>query len=193
MITAGIKKGKSMNEETLIEKLKERDPNALELLITQYNKYVCSVIIRTLGDYYCIEDVKELASDVFMAVWEHISALRTGKVKAYIGTIARNKTKDFLRKNHTLNMDLDEILALPGGETPESQFLKKEQDKIVRDAILRMPPLDREIFLRYYYYLQPTAKIATAVDMNESTVRVHLMRGRNKLKQSLLKEGIERI
>jgi RNA polymerase sigma-70 factor (ECF subfamily) len=60
----------------------------------------------------------------------------------------------------------------------------------VRQAVLELPQPDREIFLRYYYYLQTSSQIAEAMGMEDSTVRGRLMRGRNHLKQMLLKEGI---
>lgn len=179
-----------MTEENLIKRMKRQKPDALEALIQQYNNYVCTIIINTLGSGYNMEDVKELASDVFMAVWTHADSLHVGKVKSYIGTTARNKSKDFLRKRKTLEMDLDEVPMLTDGQTPESQLLKQEQIKVVREAVLNMPQPDREIFLRYYYYLQTSVHIAEAMGMADSTVRGRLKCGRARLKQALLKEGI---
>ena len=49
---------------------------------------------------------------------------------------------------------------------------------------------DREIFLRYYYYLQSSAEIAQAMGMGASAVRARLMRGRNVLRNKLCKEEI---
>ena len=179
-----------MTEEALIKRLKRQRPDALEAMIQQYNNYVCTIIINTVGTGFNMEDVKELASDVFMAVWNHADSLHTGKVKSYIGTTARNKSKDFLRKRKTLEMDIDEIPMLTSGQTPESQLLKQEQIKAVRMAVLNMTEPDREIFLRYYYYLQTSIQIADAMNMEANTVRGRLKRGREKLKQVLLKEGI---
>jgi RNA polymerase sigma-70 factor (ECF subfamily) len=44
---------------------------------------------------------------------------------------------------------------------------------------------DREIFLRHYYYYQGVSRIAEEMDMNVSTVKTHLARGRQKLKSIL--------
>jgi RNA polymerase sigma-70 factor (ECF subfamily) len=179
-----------MTEEKLLHRLRRHKQDALEALIGQYNNYVCAVIINTLGQNFSQEDVKEIASDVFLAVWDHADAIHLGKLKAYLGTAARNKSKDFRRKQQTLPMDLDEVPALTDGKTPESQLLRQEQQELVRKAVLELPQPDREIFLRYYYYLQTSAQIAEAMGMEDSTVRGRLMRGRNHLKQMLLKEGI---
>ena len=60
-----------MTEEKLLEGLKQQKSEALEALILQYNRYVAAVIAVILGTSCCREDVEELASDVFVAVWNH--------------------------------------------------------------------------------------------------------------------------
>ena len=179
-----------MTDEMLLARLKRHKPDALDALIQKYNSYVCAIIIRTLGENYEIEDVKELASDVFLAVWNHADSILSDNLKSYLAMTARNKTLDFLRKSRILPMDIDELPALSDGNTPEAQVLKHEQAQIVRKAVLDMPQPDREIFLRYYYYLETSTQIAAAMGMDDSTVRGRLMRGRNRLKQALIKEGI---
>ena len=44
---------------------------------------------------------------------------------------------------------------------------------------------DRDIFLRFYYYYQSIEDIALEMDINLSTVKSKLRRGRGKLKQTL--------
>lgn len=51
-----------------------------------------------------------------------------------------------------------------------------------------MTPVDREIFLRYYYYLQPAPEIAQAMGLTHGAVRTRLSRGRAALKKILLQE-----
>ena len=50
-------------------------------------------------------------------------------------------------------------------------------------------PVDREVFLRFYFYCQKTAAIAADMALNESTVRTKLNRGRAKLRDFLIREG----
>ena len=179
-----------MTEEKLLKGLRSRQPAALEELISQYNRYVATILTAVLGTNARTEDVEELASDVFVAVWNHADALKPGKVKAYIGAAARNTAKSFLRKQRKLPMDEDELLEIAERQTPEHTLLKKERRKLVQEAVLRMEQPDREIFLRYYYYLQSSTEIAQAMGMGASTVRVRLMRGRNVLRNILCKEEI---
>lgn len=180
-----------MTEEKLLEGLRNQEPEALEALILQYNRYVAAVIAAILGTSCRREDVEELASDVFIAVWNHAEALHLGKVKAYLGVTARNAAKSFLRRQKRLPMDDDEIFAPVSGTTPEHALLKKEQAKLVQEAVDSMGQPDREIFLQYYYYLQTSAQIGKALGMSAGAVRARLMRGRETLKRTLWKEEIQ--
>lgn len=179
-----------MTEEKLLSRMKKRDSRALERMIDQYSAYVASVIGAVLGESRRTEDVEELASDVFLSVWNHAGQVTPGKLRPYLGAAARNAAKSFLRKRRELPMDLDEVPGLTAGDDPEDQVLLREQARLVREAVLEMEQPDREIFLRRYYYLQSSTQIAQAMDMEPGTVRIRLMRGRNVLKQKLWKEDI---
>ena len=177
-----------MDEEALLRQLRRRKPEALEQLIRQYNGYVAAIIRGILGPAYSDMDVEELVSDVFIALWNHAEALKPGHTKAYIGATARNHAKSFLRKRQILPMDLDALPPLTSGDSPEEQFLVQEQARLVREAVEQMGEPNREIFLRYYYYFQPTAQIAQALNMEPGAIRARLMRGRDALKATFWKE-----
>ena len=62
----------------------------------------------------------------------------------------------------------------------------------VRQAVDSLPGPDREIFLRHYYYAQTVQEISRQMNINESTVKTRLRRGRGKLKDILTREGFLR-
>ena len=81
------------------------------------------------------------------------------------------------------------LVTLPdGANAPEQELLRRERQARVRAAIEAMSPVDREIFLRYYYYLQPAPEIAQAMGLTHGAVRTRLSRGRAALKKILLQE-----
>lgn len=179
-----------MTEERWINRMKKRDVRGLEKLIQRYNSYVTAIVAAVLGAQGSREDVEELVSDVFLAIWDHADVLTPGKLQPYLGAAARNRAKSFLRRNRELPMDLDEIPALTDGQTPENRLLRQEQSRLVRESVLGMREPDREIFLRYYYYLQTSGQIAAAMGLTDSNVRVRLMRGRTALKETLCGKGV---
>ena len=85
-------------------------------------------------------------------------------------------------------MPLPEDAVLVDPHTPESLLERRERAARVRSALLAMEPVDREIFLRFYYYYEKIAQIAAAMGLTESAVKSRLSRGREKLKSRLLAE-----
>ena len=69
---------KVLTEEKLLRGLRSRQPAALEAMIAQYNRYVATILTAVLGANAQKEDVEELSSDVFVAVWNHADALKPG-------------------------------------------------------------------------------------------------------------------
>ncbi len=74
---------------------------------------------------------------------------------------------------------------------PEESLLIREQAALAQQAIREMPEPDREIFLRHYYYFQTIAQIAGEMQLNGSTIKTKLRRGREKLKRTIQKGGYD--
>ena len=174
-----------MDEPKALKKLKKGDEAALVWFMDRYAPYVRAILTAMLGAED--PDREELASDVFFALWTHREKVVPGKVKSWLGTVARNRARDRLRKRKPdLPLEEDALtLTCPG---PEEAMGETEEAAFLRAAVLAMEERDRDIFLRHYYLCQTVETIARTLDMNPSTVKTRLRRGREKLKQAL-KEG----
>lgn len=181
---------KKESDAQLICRMQAGDDKALELLMDKYGSYVYRVIANVLLNAGSASDAEELTSDTFYAVWTHVGSIDARNLKSYLAVTARNKAKSFLRKHRELPMDLDTI-PLSNGISLEDHAVEKELKQLLKQAIDKMRPQDRDIFLRYYYYLQTTSQISQLLNIPHSTVRSRLMRGRKKLQKILTKEGFE--
>lgn len=177
-----------MTDEQAVRLLQKQDPQALHWMITRYHCYVSSVICMVLGSRCRPQDAEELAADVFYSVFSHAAGISSGKLRAYLGASARNRAKDFLRRQQPLQADLDELTLPDPADGPENDLLRRERQQRVRQALAQLSPDDREIFLRYYYYLQPAPQIAQAMGLTHGAVRTRLSRGRAVLKTYLSQE-----
>ena len=72
---------------------------------------------------------------------------------------------------------------------PAEAVEQAERAELIRALLNGLPPQDRAIFLRHYYYGQTAADIGAALAMPPSTVKVRLHRGRRKLKELLMERG----
>lgn len=179
-----------MREHSALRKLKKRDPEGLRELMALYTPYVSAVVWGILGGAMSPQDCEEVASDVFLAAWEQCEDLRPGKARAWLGAVARNKAKNKLRD---LGRDLpleEDTLDLPAPGDLCDDLARAEEEALVRRAVDRLSPRDREVFLRHYFYGQTVERISAEMDLNPSTVKTKLRRGREKLKQILTKEGL---
>ena len=179
-----------MREETILRKMRDRDPAGLEALMDRYLPYVSAVVWTILRGSMSAEDGEETASDVFLAAWEQAGELQPGRVKAWLGAVARHKAKNKLRRaGRTLPLE-DDVLDIPGPGDPAGELDQAEERALVRRALFSLPEPEQEIFLRHYYYAQSVKEIAAALALNESTVKTKLRRGRFKLKELLTKEEL---
>lgn len=179
-----------MREAVLLHKLKSGAPSGLEALMDIYTRYVSAIVWNILRGAMSPEDAEEVVSDVFLAAWNQSSDLRPGHVKSWLGAVARNKAKNKLRQmGQTLSLE-DDILNIPGLDHLTEDLERKEECRIVRQAVDSLPVKEREVFLRHYYYAQTIKEIALNMALNESTVKTKLRRGRMKLKELLTKGGV---
>lgn len=177
-----------MEESEALERLQKGEEQALEWLIDRYAPYVNTVVYNIIGGVVLPGDVEEASADVFLVLWRNAEKIQPGKVKAYLGAAARNKAREKLRGlGRTLPLEEDALVM----DHPEHQLERKEQAELVRGAVEAMEQTDREIFLRHYYYFQPLAQIGSELDMNLSTVKTRLRRGREKLKEELRRRGYD--
>ncbi|MBQ3090616.1 MAG: sigma-70 family RNA polymerase sigma factor [Oscillospiraceae bacterium] len=178
-----------MDEKDCVRALREGNLSALEALMDRYSAYVYTVAASILRSSMTEEDIEEVVSDVFFALWKHRKALRApDRVKSWLGRTARNMAVNKLRQKRPV-LELEDDLLSPEEETMDDHLSRQERQHRVEQALREMESRDREIFLRHYYCCQSVREIAPAVGLSVSAVKTRLFRGRSKLREWLLKGG----
>ena len=173
-----------MTDAKALALLQKGDQQALEWFIDRYSAYVGTIVNIILQDSMSRADVEEVTADVFVTFWKSAGKLLPLNLKAYLGRVARSLALQKLRER-TKELPLDEDILILEEDSLIEKLDQEARDRIVREAVLSMPQPDREIFLRFYYYCQTIPVIAEKLDMNPSTVKTRLKRGREKLRQQL--------
>ena len=177
-----------MTEAVLLSQLKKGDSRALNTIMAKYGPYVQTIAANITIPPLQPEDVEEVASDVFLALWNNVGSVKDGKLKAWLAAVTRNTAKNKLRSNH-LALPLEEDYFILNVPEMEDELLEKELKKLTRKAVKSLPEPEHSIFVRHYFLYQKTDEIAAALDINASTVRSKLLRGREKLKEYLSERG----
>jgi RNA polymerase sigma-70 factor (ECF subfamily) len=169
----------------LLRGLRSGNESALERVVERYTAYVCVIVRNTAGSALTREDVEEVASDVFLALWDN--AERADSLKAYIAATARNKARNKLREAAE-SLPLDDGVLADGGAALDEALISEDERQTVKSAVLSMEETDREIFLRHYYGSQSVSDIARETGVSKAAVKQRLVRGRKKLRLVLEKE-----
>lgn len=178
------------DEQKLLTNLKKRKRGSLEKVINLYTPYVSVVVYNTVGAVLSKEDIEEVVSDVFVSLWQNAENLDSEKgcIRTYIGTAARNRSKNKLRKNF-LCSELNENVT-DSFNDPNTEFEVKEEREILINLIKSLGEPDSEIFFRYYYYEERISGISEVTGIPAGTIKTKLARGRRKLKKALMQKEV---
>lgn len=181
----------AIDEKALVRALQRRQRHALHQIIDCYTGYVTTVACHALGPGRSHEDLEEIVSDVFLALWQHADRLDADKpLRPYLAAIARNRAVDRLRAAAP-SLPLEEALQAASCPGPEEAAEQAEAQDALTQAVLSLGEPERTLCLRYYYEGQPLKEIAAALGLKEATAKTKLHRARKQLKELLSKGGID--
>lgn len=177
-----------METENAQRQLRKYDTATLEVVMQTYTPYVFAILRRKLGSLAEAEDVEELASNVFFALWQHRKRLRPDRLRPWLAKVATNEARSWLRKNRLKTVSAEDMLEL---EDRMSERLEDETERrlLVQDALEQLDAQTRQMLLRFYAQRQTVAEIAAALHMKIPTVKSRLQRGRRKLRDYLEQGG----
>lgn len=179
-----------MDETKLAQKLKRGDRLALDRAMERYTPYLSAVVWNAMGPAAAREDVEEVVSDAFLALWSHRERLdpRQG-VRPWLAAVARNRAVDRLRAAPPRPLPLDEGVE-PGSPGPEEDLERRLFADALRRAVEALPPPDSQLVLRFYYEEEKLKDIARDLGMSVPAAKTRLCRARRKLKEILQKGGL---
>ena len=173
-----------MNDAKALALLKSGDQDALEWFIDKYSAYVGTVVNSILSSSMTHEDVEEVTADVFVTLWRSAETLIPLNLKGYLSRVARSLSMQRLRERVQV-LPLDEDILILDEDSVFDSLEREDQDNEIRKLVYSMPQPDKEIFLRFYYYCQSVSVIANQMQMNPSTIKTKLKRGRERLRTFL--------
>lgn len=177
----------TIEDTDLLHRLRRKSAGALEEAVRQYSAYVMAIIRNRSRGVLTAEDQEEIASDVFVSLWRRAKSITRGQFRPWLGAVARNRTADAMRRKRVYVPLEDALISL---EPLWERMYESQRCEAIRSALLALSDEDREIFYRFYDLAQTAAQIAEAMQMNASTVRSRLMRGRETLRKELTEGGL---
>ena len=177
---------KNQNRNNWLRLLRSGDQRAFERFIDKYKEsvFLCS---RRLG--LREEEIEDVASETFLAAYKGLNRYAgQSDLGTWLWSIAYNKAVNYLRKNRRyrqLEDELDERIIDGRGQEPAAAMQTEETEKIVWDAVERLPRLWAMTVILHYREQKSVTDIAKIMDTRENTVKTYLFRARARLKQLL--------
>lgn len=168
-----------MDEKELVCRAKIGDKEALNELVEIYYDDIYSFLYRRMGNKTAAEDVTQ---DTFIKFIKNLPYYKEkNKLKSFLFTIAINTSNDFFRrhKQDISLLSLDNV----GEEITENETLRKEEALIMRQALLSIPDVQRDVIILRFYHDLKIKEIASVQKVPIPTVKTRLRRALKALKE----------
>ena len=180
-------KTKQITEDNYIERLRQKDEQALEYVIDEYSGLLYSILRKNL---VTIPDkVDECIDDVLMKIWTHIEDYDENicSFKGWIAAIARYQTIDYLRKAKRedkggMKEYIEDGLVEPGSLDFRLRQIEETIDDETEQILSCLAPDDREIFRRLYIEEDDIDSISNELGISKPLLYSRVSRGKKKLR-----------
>ncbi|AJK86672.1 MULTISPECIES: RNA polymerase sigma factor [Lysinibacillus] len=177
-----------MEEAELIARAQQGDKEAYIELI-QIHQQTVEKFAFQCGVHS--NDLADVSQEVFVKLYRFLHQFKQDRFTTWLYKITLNATRDYYRKEQRelakedkLNAQRQTIFL-----SAEDDVLLFEEDKILHNAIQALDEKYRYPIVLYYFHELKYEEIAEVLNISLSTVKVRLLRAKEKLKAALMQEG----
>ena len=173
-------------DEFLLQKAVSGDQAAFLELYDRYRKPIFRFAYRLLGSVEIAEDVTH---DCFLSLIRKPENFRPERasLKTYLFAATRNLALKHFRDTGR-EAGLDEVAEEPKESSrrgPLRRLLDEELATVVRDAVLNLPPLQREALVLFEYEGLSLNEVAEIAGTDTGAIKARLYRARESLRRTL--------
>jgi RNA polymerase sigma-70 factor (ECF subfamily) len=181
------------DEGALVAAAKRGDTGAFEELV---NRYESRIFRLTMNITQNREDAEDATQDAFLKSFRNLSRFESkSRFYTWLVRIAVNEALMRLRRRRPNVTSLDEPIENDGelipqevedwGPTPEQRYAQTQMNSILSEAIGKLEPIFRTVFLLRDVEQISTEETADVLGISVPAVKSRLLRARLKLRQSL--------
>lgn len=172
-------------DEELVQKTKDWDNLAFEILYDRYKNKIYSYIWNILN--YNEHESTLVLSDVFIKVFEYIKKNDVQNFKTFLFKIAHNTCIDFIRTNKSQYKIDDSADQLQDNhDTQEKEKINnKFKEKLIMDYLDQMWEKYKDVLYLYYQEEKSYDKIAQIIWSNKNSVWTIMFNAKKILKEKI--------
>jgi RNA polymerase sigma-70 factor (ECF subfamily) len=167
--------------DELLDRARSGERSALTVLVEAHQRSVYSLALRMLGTRDLAED---LTQEVFMQMNGNLRTIESNKhLGFWLRQVTTHRAIDQLRRRARVQMtSLDEEAQLFSAEEDSDPLLQRHLQALLAEL---SPPARAVLLLRYQEDLDPV-EIARTLDMPLNTVKSHLKRSLESMREKTL-------
>jgi RNA polymerase sigma-70 factor (ECF subfamily) len=177
------------SDRALVDAALANRPGAFERLVREHQGLCWHIIQRMVRNP---EDTRELCQDTFLRVHQCLHQYRgESALKSWIGRVAYTIALRHLQHKRIPLAEAHEDDGAPLVETVaddfdlESAWADAETTQQLHRAIEALPPLQRTVLTLYYLEENTIPEIAHITGLASGTIKSHLFRSRQRLREAL--------
>jgi RNA polymerase sigma-70 factor (ECF subfamily) len=183
-----------LDDQQLITASKHGDQDAFARLVQRYQRRIFNLVYRMLQQY---EEASEITQETFLAAWQGLPSFRgDARFATWLYRIAYNcalKQLETRKRDKALRVALQAEQALQshvGYESTDAQMDEHERQAFVQEHLSRLPAKYRIVLILRHLQDMSYEEMAEILTMPIGTIKTHLFRARNLLKERL--QGLDR-
>ena len=174
-------------ERQLVNRARAGDRSAMRELVELHKDRLFGFIWRMVRQYH---DAEEICQDAFLKAFASLDSFSSDyRFSTWLFTIGYRVCLNHLRRKRALTGELD-FTALPSqaGEAPTVSLESQDAARLKRmlwSAVDKLSPPQRATLLLFYRHEFSCYEIARVLELPVATVKSHLHRARNRLRDLL--------
>jgi RNA polymerase sigma-70 factor, ECF subfamily len=191
----GVVSWQSVQDDTqLVKASQQGDQDAFALLVQRHQHRVFNMSLRMLQDY---EEASEITQEAFLAAWQGLPSFRGEACFAtWLYRIAYNcslRQLERRKRERALQaaIQAEQILGEVSREKQAEDILElRDLQTMVREQMEKLPAKYRIVLILRHLQEMTYEEMADILTMPIGTIKTHLFRARNLLKERLLAQHL---
>ena len=191
----GVVSSQAEQDDARLVKASQRgDQDAFALLVQRHQRRVFNMVLRMLQDY---EDADEVTQEAFLAAWQGLPSFRgEARFATWLYRIAyrcclRQLEQRKRERDLQAVIQAEQILDRMNKEQRAEDSLElRDRQAMVRQQMEQLPTKYRSVLVLRHLQEMTYEEMADILSMPIGTIKTHLFRARNLLKERLLAKNL---
>jgi RNA polymerase sigma-70 factor, ECF subfamily len=188
-LTNAIPSVTEQDDMLLVAASKNGDQDAFALLVQRYQRRVFNLVYRMLQQY---EEATEITQETFLAAWQGLPAFRgDARFPTWLYRIAYNcslKQLELRKRDRALQVALEAEQVLEDADNENranAEIDARDRQALIQEHLTHLPAKYRIVLILRHLQDMTYEEMAEILTMPIGTIKTHLFRARNLLKERL--------